>query len=102
MPGSVKGDRRAITRGPAYTVSGMGISQNPLNEEDFPKQPSHYLNQGHTKSTEHMIQPLKNSDQDNNSAAMIQEQQQELTLDEHITIQPAPAKQDETVGDAGV
>jgi hypothetical protein len=33
---------------------------------------------------------------------MIQEQQQELTLDEHITIQPAPAKQDETVGDAGV
>jgi len=37
MPGSVKGDRRAITRGPAYTVSGMGISQNPLNEEDFPK-----------------------------------------------------------------
>jgi|FrelakmetLWP11LW_1041352.scaffolds.fasta_scaffold68228_1 hypothetical protein len=33
---------------------------------------------------------------------MIQEQQQELTLDEHITIHPAPAKQDETVGDAGV
>ena len=45
MPGSVKGDRRAITRGPAYTASGMfGMNQHPQIEEEYPKQPSHYLN----------------------------------------------------------